>query len=51
MVESLLEIRAERRSHKFYKPIYIKSMTNAIDEIEGRMIFLVFTFFLRVGSK
>ena len=33
MVESLLEIMAERGSQKFYKPIYVHSLTNAIKEI------------------
>ena len=40
-----------KKSQKFYKPIYVKSVTNAIDEIEVSMIFLVVTFFLRVGNK
>ena len=36
MVESLLEIMAERGSQKFYKPIYVHSLTNAIKEIWGK---------------
>ena len=35
----------ERRVQKFYKPIDVNSVTNAIDEIEVRMIFLAVTFF------
>ena len=33
MVDSLLEIIAAAGSQKFYKPIEVYSMTNAIDEI------------------
>ena len=45
MVDSLLEIIAAAGSQKFYKPIEVYSMTNAIDEIGVSMIFLVVTFF------
>ena len=45
MVESLLEIITATGSQKFYKPIEVYSMTNAIDEIGVSMIFLVVTFF------
>ena len=43
MVDSLLEI-TERESQKFYKPVEVHSVTNAIDKIEVSMIFLVVTF-------
>ena len=33
MVESLLEIITERRGQKFYKPIDVNSVINAVDEI------------------
>ena len=46
MIDSLLEIITERGSQKFYKPIDTHSVTNAIDEIEVSMIFLVVTFFV-----
>ena len=45
VVESFLEIITERRVQKFYKPIDVNSVTNAVDEIEVSMIFLVVTFF------
>ena len=45
MVGSLLEKITATDSHKFYKPIEIYSMTNAIDEIGVSMIFLVVIFF------
>ena len=45
MVEHLLEIITDRRSLKFYKNIDVKSVTNAIDEIEVSMIFLAVTIF------
>ena len=45
---SLVEIKPERGIQKFYKPTYIHSVTNAIDEIEVSMIFLRVKFF--VGS-
>ena len=45
MEESLLEIMTERRVQKFYKPIDVNSVTNAIDKIEVSMIFLAITFF------
>ena len=44
-MDSLLEIITERGSQKFYKPIHVHSMTNAIDEIEVSMVFLAATFF------
>ena len=50
MVERLLEILTERASQKFYRPIDVHSVTNAIDEVEVCMIFLEVTF-LCVGSK
>ena len=43
-MDSLLEIITERGSQKFYKPIEAHSLTNAIDEIEISMIFLMVTF-------
>ena len=46
MVESLLEITTERGSQKFYKPIYVHSLANALNEIKVSMIFLVVTFFV-----
>ena len=42
----LLEIITERGSQKFYKSIDVHFMTNAIDEIEISMIFLVVTCFV-----
>ena len=45
MVDSLLEIITATGSQKFYKPIEVYSMTNAIDEIGVSMIFLAVTFF------
>ena len=45
MVDRLLEIITERGSQKFYKLIEAHSVTNAIDEIEVSMIFLMVTFF------
>ena len=45
MVDSLLEIITATGSQKFYKPIEIYSVTNAIDEIGVSMFFLVVTFF------
>ena len=44
MVESLLEIITERRRQKFYKPIDVNSVANAIDYIEVTMIFLAFSY-------
>ena len=44
MVDSLLEIIIERGSQKFYKPIDVQSVSNAIDDIEVSMIFLVVKF-------
>ena len=43
--------KTERGSQKFYKPIDVQYVTNAIDDIEVSMIFLVVTFALWVGSK
>ena len=45
MVDSLLEIITATGSQKFYKPVDVYSVTNAVDEIEVNMIFLVVTFF------
>ena len=38
-------ILTERWSQTFYKPIDVHFVTNAIDEIEVSMVFLVVTFF------
>ena len=49
MVDSLVEITTEGESQKFYKPIVVHSVTNAINEIEVSMVFMVFlwvTFFV-----
>ena len=46
MVDSLLEIITERGSKKFYKPIDVHSMTNAIDKIEVSTVFFAATFFV-----
>ena len=46
MVDSLLEITTERGSQKSYKPINAHSVSNALDEIEVSMVFLVVTFFV-----
>ena len=46
MMDSLLEIITERVSQKFYKPIDVHPVTNAIDKIEVSMIFLAVTFFV-----
>ena len=46
MMDSLLEIITERGSQKFYKPIDVHPMTNAIDNVEVSMIFLAVTFFV-----
>ena len=45
MVDSLSEMITERGGQKFSKHIDMHSVTNAINEIEASMIFLVFTFF------
>ena len=45
MVDSLLGIITATGSQKFYKPVDVYSVTNAVDEIEVNMIFLVVTFF------
>ena len=42
MVDSLLEI-TEKGSQKFCKPIETQSLTNAIDEIQVSIIFLMVT--------
>ena len=46
MVDSLLEITTEKGSQKFYKPIDVHSVTNAIDKIEVSVVCLVVTFFV-----
>ena len=46
IMDSLLEIITERGSQKFYKPIDVHSVTNAIDKIEVSMVFLAVTFFV-----
>ena len=46
MVDSFLEIITERRSQKFHKFIDVRFLTNAIDETEVSIIFLVVTFFV-----
>ena len=46
MMNSLLKIITERRSQKFYKTIDVHSLTNATNEIEVSMIYLVVTFFV-----
>ena len=33
-------------SQKFYKPVDVLSVTNAVEEIEVSMIFLLVTFFV-----
>ena len=43
MVDSLLETITKRESQKF-KPIDVHSLTNAINEIDVSMIFLVVIF-------
>ena len=45
MVDNLIEIVTERRSQKFYKPIEVHSVTNAIDEIEVSIIIFMVTLF------
>ena len=45
MVDSLLEITTEKGSQKFYKPIDVHSVTNAIDKNEVSVVCLVVTFF------
>ena len=49
MVGNLLEIITKRRGQRFYKPIDVNSVINAVDEIEVDMIFLAVAF--RVGCK
>ena len=44
MVDSLLEVIAATGSLKFYKPIEVYSMTNAIGDVGVSMIFPVVTF-------
>ena len=46
MMDSLLEIITERGSQKFYKPIDVHSVTNAIDKIKVSMVFLAVTIFV-----
>ena len=46
MVDSLVEIINERGSQKFYKPIDVHSVTNAIDKIEVSIVCLAVTFFV-----
>ena len=46
MLDNLLEIITERKSQKFYKPVDVHSVTNAVEEIEVSMIILVVTFFV-----
>ena len=46
MVDSLLEIKTERGSQKFYKSIDVHSVINAIDKIEVSVVCLVVTFFV-----
>ena len=45
MVDSLLKTITATGSQKFYRPVEVYHMTNAIDEIGVSMIFLVVTFF------
>ena len=45
MVESLLEIITERKSQKFYKPIDVHSVANAIEKVEVSMVKFVVIFF------
>ena len=45
MVESLLEIITERKSQKFYKPIDVHSVANAIEKVEVSMVKSVVIFF------
>ena len=49
MVGNLLEIITKRRGQRFYKPVDVNSVINAVDEIEVDMIFLAVAF--RVGCK
>ena len=49
MVGNLLEIITKRRGQRFYKPIDVNSVINAVDEIEVDMIFLAVAFM--VGCK
>ena len=46
MMDSLPEIITETGCQKFYKPIDVHSVTNAIDEIGVNMVFLVVAFFV-----
>ena len=50
MLDNLLEIITERKSQKFYKPVDVHSVTNAVEEIEVSILFL-WLHFLLVGSK
>ena len=49
MVGNLLEIITKRRGQRFYKPVDVNSVINAVDEIEVDMIFLAVAF--KVGCK
>ena len=49
MVGNLLEIITKRRGQRFYNPIDVNSVINAVDEIEVDMIFLAVAF--KVGCK
>ena len=44
MMDSLPEIITETGCQKFYKPIDVHSVTNAIDETGVSMLFLAVTF-------
>ena len=46
MVDCLLEIITERGSQKFYKPMDVHSVANAIDQIEVSKAFLAVKFFV-----
>ena len=46
IVDSLLELITEIGSQKFYKPVDVHSVTNAIDKIEVSLVFLAVTFFV-----
>ena len=50
-LQVLVNGKRRKKKKKFYKPIDVKSVTNATAEIELSMVFLVFIFFSRVGSK
>ena len=48
MMDNLLEIITARGSQKFHKLMEVRSVTNATDEIEVTMIFLMVTFFVAI---